>query len=215
MISTNVVSLGILNQLPNLGLLQMVEVVVVGGSQIRAHAAVMARDDHTATAGGVLRVDAVLDTQTGLLDGIMKDSGVLVVAHTTDVDHAVGRQDILCTTGGVLRGTAGQQLRLVVVQEILVEAEMLLLGENGIVGFETILLEQLLVAEGLDVLNWAVSLGAYQGYGEEGLAPEGQLGWLWDLCSVDATHLGEDSPDRAGGSPWKCSSCSMGVSWTL
>lgn len=72
--TTNVVDLGILNKAPDLGLLQMINRVVVGGTEISAQAAVVAGDDNTATASLLLRVDAVLDTQTGGLDGVMQDS---------------------------------------------------------------------------------------------------------------------------------------------
>lgn len=192
----------------------MVEVVVVGGTQIRAHAAVVAGDDHAAAAGGLRRIDAVLDTQTGLLDGILEDGGVLVVADTPNVHDAVGRQHVLRSTGCVLCGTAGEQLRLIVVQEILVKAEVLLLCQDGIVGLEAILLKQLCVAKSLDVLKRAVS---YQGCGEEGsdCPQRGTAEWFREATSMDETHRGEGSPDRAGGSPWKCSSCSMGVSWMM
>lgn len=61
MITTNVVDLGVLHQAPDLGLLEVVEAVVIGGAQVGAHAAVVAGDDDAAAAGGLGRLDAVLD----------------------------------------------------------------------------------------------------------------------------------------------------------
>lgn len=151
MVPANIVGLGILNESPDIGALEMLEVVVVGCAQLGAHAAVVAGDDDAAATRGDLGVDAVLDAQTGLLAGIAEDGGVLVVAGTAQVDDAVVRQDVLGTTGGVLGSTAGDQLGIVVVEEVLVDVQVLGLSQDGIIGLEVVLLEQVLVAEGLDV----------------------------------------------------------------
>lgn len=150
-VTANVVDIGILNQAPDLGLLEVVQIVVVRGAQIRAHAPVVAGDDHAATAGRLRRLDAVLDAQAGLLDGVLEDGGVLVVANAAQVHDAVVGQQVLGAAGGVLGGAAGDQLRLVVVQEVLVEALVLVLGQDGVVGLEAVLGEQVIVANGLDV----------------------------------------------------------------
>ena len=90
MVTADIVSLGLLDQSPDLGLLEVVEVVVVGGAELGAHAPVVAGDDDATGAGGDLGVDAVLDTEAGLLDGVVQDGGVLVVADTADECNAVG-----------------------------------------------------------------------------------------------------------------------------
>lgn len=149
--ATNVENISVLSKSPDLGLLQVVEAVEVGSTEVSAEGAVVAGDDGTAAASLLLGVDTVLDTETGGLAGIAESGGVLVVTDAAEVDDAVGREDVLGTTGAVLGGTTGNQLRLVVVEEVLVEGLVLVLGEDGIVGLELVLVEELLVAESLDV----------------------------------------------------------------
>lgn len=149
--ATDVVHLGVLDELPDLGLLQVVQVVVVGSTEVGAQASVVASDDGTAAASLLLGVDAVLDTEASGLDGVVEDGRVLVVAGTADVDDAVGREDVLGTSGAVLGSAASDELGIIVVQEVLVERDVLLLGEDGIVGLEAVLVEQGLVTDGLDV----------------------------------------------------------------
>lgn len=156
-VTTDVVDLSVLDEGPDLGLLQVLKVVVVGGAKLSAHGAVVASDDNTATAGVDLGVDTVLDAETGLLDSIVEDGGVLVVTNTTEVDDAVGGKEVLSTAGGVLGSTTGDQLSIVVLEEVLEEALVLLLGEDGVVGLEAVLLEESLVTEGLDIWNLGVS----------------------------------------------------------
>ncbi len=149
--ATNVEDIGVLGKGPDLGLLQVVEVVVVGGAEVGAERAVVAGDNGAAAAGGLLGVDAVLDTKAGGLDGIVKGGGVLVIADAAKIDDAVGGEDVLGAAGAVLGGAAGDQLGLVVVEEVLVERDVLLLSQDGVVGLELVLVEELLVTDGLDV----------------------------------------------------------------
>lgn len=151
MVATNVVHLGILDQAPDLGLLQVVKSVVVGSTQIRAHTPVVACNHHTAPTRRLRRLDAVLDTKTGLLDGILQDGGVLVVADTAEVYDAVVGQEVLGAAGGVLGSAASNELGIVVVEELLVERLVGVLGEDGVVGLQVVLGEELIAAEGLDV----------------------------------------------------------------
>lgn len=150
-VTADIVGLGVLNESPDIRTLQMLKVVVVGGAELGAHTPVVAGDDNATAAGRDLGVHTVLNTEASLLAGLAEDIGVLVVANTTEVDDAVGRQEVLGTTGSVLGGATGNQLGIVVVEEVLVDASMLLLSEDGIVGLEAILLEEGLVAEGLNV----------------------------------------------------------------
>ena len=59
--ATHVVHLGILDKTPDLGLLQMLKVVVVGSAQVGAQAAVVASDDGATAACRLFGVDTVLD----------------------------------------------------------------------------------------------------------------------------------------------------------
>lgn len=151
MVTADVVVLGALDQLPDVLPLQVLEVVVVGSTQVGAETAVVAGDDDTAASSGNLGVDAVLDAEADLLDGVAEGGGVLVVANTAEVDDAVGGQDVLGTAGGVLGGTTSNQLSVVVAQQVLVDRGVLLLGQDGIVVLEAILLEESLVTDCLDI----------------------------------------------------------------
>ncbi|KAJ6446362.1 telomerase activating protein Est1 [Purpureocillium lavendulum] len=149
--ATNVVDLGVLDELPDLRLLQVVDVIVVGSAQVGAQAAVVAGDDDAAAASLLLGVDAVLDAQTSGLDSIVQDGRVLVVTSTAQIDDAVGGQDVLRTTGRVLCSAAGNELGVVVVQQLLVQRDVLLLGKNGVVGLQLVLVQQGLIADSLDI----------------------------------------------------------------
>jgi hypothetical protein len=129
----------------------MLEIVVVCGSEIGDHRPVVVGDDDATPAGGLFFVDAVLDAETGGLDGVVQDRGVFVVADTAKVDYAVGWEHVLRATGGVLGSAAGDQLCGVVVEEVFVDGEVLGAGEDGIVGFELVFVEEGLVTLGLDV----------------------------------------------------------------
>lgn len=150
-VAANVVHLSILDQAPDLRLLQVIKAVVVGSTQIRAHAPVVARNHHTAPARRLRRLDTVFDTKASLLDGILEDRGVLVVADTAEVYDAVVGQQVLRATGGVLSRAASNELGIVVVEKLLVERLVGFLGEDGVVGLQVVLGEELIAAEGLDV----------------------------------------------------------------
>jgi hypothetical protein len=150
-VASNVEDLSVLNERPDLGLLQVVKAVVVGSAEVSAETAVVAGDNNTASASWLLGVNTVLDTETGSLDGILQDGRVLVVTDTTEVDDAVGGEDVLGTTGGVLRSTSGNELGVEVVEQVLVDVKVRLFGEDGVVGLEAVLVQQSLVADSLDV----------------------------------------------------------------
>jgi hypothetical protein len=151
MISSDEADLHSLDKLPHFGTLQVVDVVVVGSTKSGAHASVVAGDDNTAATGLLLRVDTVLDAQANLLDGVVQGSGIFVVTNTSKVHHRVGLEDVLGASSGVLSGSTGDELCIVVIQEILVEASVLLFGEDSIVGFEAILLQESFVANCLNI----------------------------------------------------------------
>lgn len=153
MVPADVVSLSVLDKAPDLGLLQMLKIIVVSSTQLGAHAPLVASDDNTATASRLLGVDAVLGAKASRLDSITEDSSVLVVTDTTEVDYAIRRKHVLGTTSGVLGSAAGNQLGVEVVEEILVERLVLLLGKNGIVVLELVLLEESLITHGLDICS--------------------------------------------------------------
>ncbi len=81
MVSAHVVDTRLLDQLPDVRLLEMLKLVVVRCRQVSAHAAVVAGDDDATAAGRVLLVDAVLHAQSRLLGCIAKGVGILVPTH--------------------------------------------------------------------------------------------------------------------------------------
>ena len=151
MVTADVDDLGALGESPDLGLLQVLQVVVVRSAQRGAQRPVVASDDGSAETRGNLLVDAVLDAQAGGAHGVLEDGGVLVVTDTTDVDDAVRGQDVLGAAGRVLGRAAGDELGVVVGEKVLVEGDVRVLGQDGVVGLEVVLGEEGLVAGGLDV----------------------------------------------------------------
>jgi len=153
-VATDIEGLGVLDEGPDLWALEMVKVVVVGGAKIGDHAAVVAGDDNTATAGGDLGVDTVLDAETSLLNGIAKDGSILVVTNATKVDDAVLGENVLSTTSSVLGGTTSDQLGIVLVEKLLVDGSVLsiLRSQDGVVGLEVVLLQEgTILIEGLNI----------------------------------------------------------------
>ena len=158
-VATDVVILGLLDQRPDLGLLEVLKLVLVGSSEVGAHAAVVASDDNTTLAGGLGLVDTVLGVDTGLLASLLEDVTVLVLTDTTDVDNGVLREHVLRTlsisileitrvfnpylgtTSGVLGSTTGDQLGIA-GKQVLVDTHVLLLGEDSIIGLQIILLQE-------------------------------------------------------------------------
>lgn len=56
------------------------------------------------------------------------------------------REKYLCSTSSVLGSTAGYELCVVVLQQVLVEAHVLFFGEYGVVGLETVFGEHCFIA---------------------------------------------------------------------
>jgi hypothetical protein len=94
-VSTNIVELSLLDEGPDVRLLQVVDLVLVRSSKVGAHAAVVASNDHTALAGGLFVVDAVLGVNAGLFAGLLKEVGILVTADTANVESRVFGEDVL------------------------------------------------------------------------------------------------------------------------
>lgn len=93
MVATNEVCLALLDDVPVL--LQVVELVAVGGGKVGAQAAVVASHNNATAAGGLLLIDTVADLKTSLLGGVGEDVGVLVLADAAKVDDGLGREDVL------------------------------------------------------------------------------------------------------------------------
>ena len=165
MIASHVKDLCILYLLPDLVLLQMLNLVVVGGREIGAKRAVVAGDDNTAAACGRLLVVEILGLDASLAHNLLERLAVLVFSDAANVDGRVRLEDILLesyqlllcprlpmpstylgTSGSVLRRTACNELCIKVLDEVVIEAHVLLwICEDSIVGIQAILLEKLLI----------------------------------------------------------------------
>ena len=53
----------------------------------------------------------------------------------------------LCATGSVLRSSAGYELCVVVLEQVFVEAHVLVFGEYGVVGFEAVFGEHCFISK--------------------------------------------------------------------
>lgn len=144
--AADVEDLGILDLLPDVVLLQMVDLVVVRSSEVGAHGAVVASDDNTAATSRSLLVVEVLSLDTSIGRDLLESLAVLVLANASDVDDRFGLEDVSCTTGGVLCRTTSDEDSVVVLEQVLIQAHVLLwVGEDSIVGLQAILVEESLV----------------------------------------------------------------------
>lgn len=95
MITTDVVNFSILDVCPDLGRLKVLQLVVVGGGKVSDHGPVMAGNDNTAAASGLILLDAIfcenslLHTRTS--EGLAKG----ILTNTSDVDRRLRREHIL------------------------------------------------------------------------------------------------------------------------
>lgn len=94
-VATDVVELSLLDQRPDVGLLQVLNLVLVGSSEVGAHAAVVASDNNTALASGLSLVHTVLGVDTSLLAGLLQDVTELVLANAANVDDRVLGEQVL------------------------------------------------------------------------------------------------------------------------
>lgn len=88
----------------------------------------------------------------------MQDGGVFVVTDSAEEDDAVGWENVLGTTSGILGTASCDQFGGVVVEEIFIDGDVLFFGEDSIVGFETVFVEEGLVSLGLDIWGWGWGL---------------------------------------------------------
>ncbi len=80
MVPADVVHLGLLDEFPDLGRLQVGEFVLVCSVKGGDHAAVVAGDDYTAAAGGVGGVYEVFGAESGGGAGGAENFGVFILA---------------------------------------------------------------------------------------------------------------------------------------
>lgn len=107
MVAADEVDLGGADERPDGRRLQVRESVVVGGRQVRHHAAVVARDDDAAPAGRVGGRDVVFGADAGGGAGGAERRGVGVRADGADVQGAVRGEQVLVPRRGVRMAGVG------------------------------------------------------------------------------------------------------------
>lgn len=95
MVTADEIKRGLLNERPDVGRLEMIDFVLVGGSQVRAHATVVTGDDDAAAAGGDIGVHTIFHAEAGFLAGGAEDIGIFVGTDTADVEDGLGWEDVL------------------------------------------------------------------------------------------------------------------------
>jgi hypothetical protein len=102
----------------------------------------------------------ILHTQSRFCARPPENIRIFVFAYTADVENTVLREDVLRAASGVLGGAAGNQFGVVVLEEFFVDAHVLGLGEDRIIGFEVILPEKALVSA---IKSWSVWVRSIKG----------------------------------------------------
>eukprot|EP00123_Amoebidium_parasiticum_P001337 comp12405_c0_seq1/m.7305 comp12405_c0_seq1/g.7305 ORF comp12405_c0_seq1/g.7305 comp12405_c0_seq1/m.7305 type:complete len:330 (+) comp12405_c0_seq1:559-1548(+) len=144
--TSHVVDAGLLDTCPVLRLLHMIDLVVVCGCKVRHKRPVgLVCDQHGAGAGGGCGVNHVVDTNLLGLGLLLHNAAKLIVTHTAHVGgDALGKQP-LGHTDGVLGGTTGDVVDLIVALQVLVQGDVLVLSKDLRVGIKSVLLQEISV----------------------------------------------------------------------
>lgn len=117
----DVVDLGVLDQVPGLLGLDVLNSQLLGSRQLGDQGAVVARDQGGAGAGGDIAGDVdVLGGETVGGGGRNQLGTEVVVGGSTDVDDGLGGQAALGTAGSVLGGTTGDVDNVIELDDLLV-----------------------------------------------------------------------------------------------
>jgi hypothetical protein len=76
-------------------LLQMLKLVLIGGSEVRDHAAVVASNDHTALSSGLDIINTIFGVHAGLLASLLQEVGIFVLTDAANVGYRVIWEDVL------------------------------------------------------------------------------------------------------------------------
>ena len=135
----------VLHELPVLGLLEVLNLVVVGRVDRGDEGALAAVDEDAAGAGGGGLVDHVVGVDAVGGAKLLHILGVAILADASHVGGGIGDlEHPLRDADGVLGGAAGDVLHLELLAHVLVHGRVLLLGEDGVVELDAVLVEELL-----------------------------------------------------------------------
>jgi hypothetical protein len=94
--TTDVIDLCGLNELPDLGGLEVLNLVLVGGGKLGNQGTFIAGNDDSTTSSGLGGIDEVLRADSSLDGaGMAELIGGLVVSDTSDVDNGIGGENVL------------------------------------------------------------------------------------------------------------------------
>lgn len=113
----------------------MLNLVLICRGQMRAHGPMVARYNHPTFARGLFLVDPVLDMDTLLLAFLAQNVRVVVLAHAADVPDGVGWEHVRCAAGSVLSAATGNDFRVAVLQEVVIEGHVFWFREDRVIEF--------------------------------------------------------------------------------
>jgi hypothetical protein len=154
-VPSHIVHPRLLHHRPYPRLLQVLDLILIRRRQMRAHRPMVSRDHYPTSPRRLLLVDSILNMNALLLTFLAQRVGVVILAHTADVPDGVGWEHVGCAAGGVLGAAAGDEFRVAVLQQVVVEGHVFGFGEDRVVEFEVIFLEHGIVAG-----DGRVSIGA-------------------------------------------------------
>lgn len=163
--ATDEVDLGFFDQVPDMRLLQVLNLIVIGSSKVSAQTTIVARDYDTTNTRWLFLVDAIFCVNTSLFANVPEQLAILVFADAADVGNRVGWKDILdyrrkriyqntldqrhysavsylSTTSCVLRRTTSNADCLGVLSKVFKQTHVLLLGKDCVIGLQAIFLKK-------------------------------------------------------------------------
>lgn len=142
--AAHVEELGIVGELLDLWCLEVSLVELLGRTKAGDEAPVVASDDDSARTSGVLGRDLVRAPQAFAIIRGPELLSQIVVANSAKVSGRVLGEDVLSCSRSVLCRTSGNILDLVVLDDVLVDALVLRLDQDGVIGLEVVLLQHFL-----------------------------------------------------------------------
>lgn len=145
--ATNVKNLGLFNELPVLGLLEVLKLVVVGSGKVGDKRTVSTVNQCSTLASGNFIVNEVVGVDTSNIIGLKQLLGKLVLTDGAKVDYRLLRENVLSTTGSILGSTTSNESNIRQLNDLIKDGKMLVFDENGVIFLEVILVKVLLVTE--------------------------------------------------------------------
>lgn len=115
----------------------MLHLVLIRSPQIRHQRPTMSRDDDTTFPRRRIH-SHILCPQSLLLGSVTELRCKIVLSNAADVDGRVRGEDVLGSADGILAGSAGDVVDFVFGDEFVVEGDVFVFCEDGVVGLEIV-----------------------------------------------------------------------------